>query len=406
MKYYAVRAGFHPGVYTAWPDCLSQITGFKGAKFKSFPTEEEAQLFLSGVDPTLDPNSASYTAKYYGVRSGKNPGVYTDWATAEQQVVGVQKPKVRCFATREEAEAFVNGGGSGGVSPVSVDDRKRPVRVGVGDIAAPSKASVYGREGSSELEDRVPVPKKRKSVGNNLNQEEAELKMALLCAPPMLEETVPQEMHPDEDAVLRSLNRHLRGEGDETSDEDSSDSGATLVNNEEVKPKPRVIAKKSSILRIYTDGSALHNGKPSAIAGVGVWFGDKDSSRNISEPLPGPRQTNSRAELTAILRAINVAPKHREVAIYTDSEYAINCVTVWHINWSKNNWITSVGRPVENQDLIVQILERLRERESYGSKTHFEWVRGHTGQNDGNSQADRLAVQGARIAEALINRRY
>ena len=97
---------------------------------------------------------------------------------------------------------------------------------------------------------------------------------------------------------------------------------------------------------------------------------------------------------------------HREVAIYTDSEYAINCVTVWHINWSKNNWITSVGRPVENQDLIIQILDKLKERERYGSKTNFEWVQGHTGRNDGNSQADRLAVEGARIAEAMINRRY
>ncbi|KAG0131929.1 ribonuclease H-like domain-containing protein [Tuber indicum] len=250
------------------------------------------------------------------------------------------------------------------------------------------------------------MPKKRKSVGNNLNQEETELKMALLCDPPMLEEAAPQEMHPDDDAVLRALDGHLREEDNGTSDEDSSDSNATLVNNDEVKPKPRVIAKKSSILRIYTDGSALRNGKPSAIAGVGVWFGDKDSSRNISEPLPGPRQTNSRAELTAILRAINVAPMHREVAIYTDSEYAIKCVTVWHINWSKNNWITSVGRPVENQDLIIQILEKLKERERYGSKTSFEWVQGHTGRNDGNSEADRLAVEGARIAEAMINRRY
>lgn len=395
---------------------------------KSFPTEEEAQLFLSGVDPTLDPNSASYTAKYYGVRSGKNPGVYTDWASAEQQVVGVQKPKVRCFATREEAEAFVNSSGSGGVSPVSVDDRKRAARAGAGDAAAPGKTAVYGTEDPSEPDTRTPMPKKRKSVGNNLNQEEAELKMALLCAPGMIQEAAPQEMHSDDDSLLRSLNRHLPDEDDETSDEGSSGSGATLVNDDEVKPKPRVIAKKSSILRIYTDGSALRNGKPSAIAGVGVWFGDKDSrypesphrphpappyplltnapSRNISEPLPGPRQTNSRAELTAILRAINVAPMHREVAIYTDSEYAINCVTVWHINWSKNNWITSVGRPVENQDLIVQILDKLKEREKYGSKTNFEWVKGHTGRNDGNSEADRLAIEGARIADAMINRRY
>lgn len=32
MKYYAVRSGFNPGIYTSWKDCLGQITGFKGAK--------------------------------------------------------------------------------------------------------------------------------------------------------------------------------------------------------------------------------------------------------------------------------------------------------------------------------------------------------------------------------------
>jgi ribonuclease HI len=67
---------------------------------------------MSGKDTSLDPNSVSYTAKFYGVRSGKKPGVYTDWESAEQQVVGVQKPKVRCFSTRELAEAFVNSGGA------------------------------------------------------------------------------------------------------------------------------------------------------------------------------------------------------------------------------------------------------------------------------------------------------
>jgi ribonuclease HI len=50
---------------------------------------------MSGKDPSLDPASSSYTAKFYGVRSGKVPGVYTDWASAEMQVKGVQKPKVK-----------------------------------------------------------------------------------------------------------------------------------------------------------------------------------------------------------------------------------------------------------------------------------------------------------------------
>ncbi|PWY78448.1 hypothetical protein BO94DRAFT_177822 [Aspergillus sclerotioniger CBS 115572] len=30
-KYYAVKAGYQPGVYYDWNDCLTQVTGYKGA---------------------------------------------------------------------------------------------------------------------------------------------------------------------------------------------------------------------------------------------------------------------------------------------------------------------------------------------------------------------------------------
>ena len=32
QKYYAVRAGFKPGVYTSWAICQQQISGYKGAQ--------------------------------------------------------------------------------------------------------------------------------------------------------------------------------------------------------------------------------------------------------------------------------------------------------------------------------------------------------------------------------------
>lgn len=38
---------------------------------------------------------------------GKNPGVYTSWAEAEEQIKGFAKPRFKKFATREEAEEFV-----------------------------------------------------------------------------------------------------------------------------------------------------------------------------------------------------------------------------------------------------------------------------------------------------------
>jgi len=168
------------------------------------------------------------------------------------------------------------------------------------------------------------------------------------------------------------------------------------------------------MLRIYTDGSSLRNGTRLASAGVGVYFGPADSrfvsnesilagdiltdldypSRNVSEPLKGARQTNQRAELTAILRAIDIAPRHRDVTIFTDSRYAIDCVTVWFMNWRRNNWMTKDKKPVENRDLIESILVKIEERHELKVKTLFEWIKGHN-KDPGNEAADRLAVNGA-----------
>lgn len=46
-KYYAVKKGRTPGIYTSWDTCKQMVDGFPGAIFKSFPTKEEAEAFLS-----------------------------------------------------------------------------------------------------------------------------------------------------------------------------------------------------------------------------------------------------------------------------------------------------------------------------------------------------------------------
>ena len=116
----------------------------------------------------------------------------------------------------------------------------------------------------------------------------------------------------------------------------------------------------------------------------------------MSEPLQGPRQTNQRAELTALLRALEIAPLYRPVEIYTDSRYSINCVTQWYDNWNRNGWTTAKGAKVENKDLITEVKRMMDERKDvYGAQTTFVWVKGHAA-TEGNVMADRLAVQGAR----------
>lgn len=123
-----------------------------------------------------------------------------------------------------------------------------------------------------------------------------------------------------------------------------------------------------------------------------------DPPSNISEPLEGEAQTNNRAELTAILRALQIAPKNKDIEIVTDSNYSINCATVWFRNWAAKGWKTSTGQPAENQDLIKAVRALIDERDGNGNETKFTWIKGHN-DDPGNTAADKLAVAGAHDAQ-------
>ncbi len=62
-KFYAVRVGRRPGVYTTWPACENQVKGFPGAVYKAFPTQDQARTFVEDPSsnsriPALPPNEA------------------------------------------------------------------------------------------------------------------------------------------------------------------------------------------------------------------------------------------------------------------------------------------------------------------------------------------------------------
>jgi ribonuclease HI len=114
----------------------------------------------------------------------------------------------------------------------------------------------------------------------------------------------------------------------------------------------------------------------------------------VSEALEGPLQTNQRAELTAILRALQLVHKTQDIEIITDSNYSINCSTVWYKTWYKNGWKTSTNGEVVNKDIVVDIRKLIDRRDAAGASTDFTWIKGHA--NDpGNEAADKLAVAGA-----------
>lgn len=302
--------------------------------------------------------------KFYAVRIGMRPGVYRTWDECQAQTAGFKGASYKSFLSLEEAQAFVAGkkvkSSSSTAEPPKFYAVAKGAFTGIFTDWDQASKAIKGQKG----------PKYKKFA----TREEAVQFI---------------KEWGDAEAVAALGEKVSDSESDDDSEEVDED-GERL----EVEEKPAAKKKGKAALDIYTDGSSLKNGRAGATAGVGVFFGIGDP-RNISERLHGEVQTNQRAELTAILRALQVVDAHEAVQIITDSQYSINCATVWASSWEKNDWKTSQGENVKNQDLVKAIRQRVRERERASGKTTFKWVKGHS-TDVGNQAADQLAVAGAR----------
>lgn len=62
-KYYVVWQGVNPGIYSSWSECEKQIKGIKGAIYKSFESQEEAERAYSSSPYTYIGKNATETGK-------------------------------------------------------------------------------------------------------------------------------------------------------------------------------------------------------------------------------------------------------------------------------------------------------------------------------------------------------
>ncbi|KAK5118547.1 hypothetical protein LTR85_008012 [Meristemomyces frigidus] len=408
LKFYGVRVGKEPGIYHTWAECLDQVRGFPKAMFKSFTSLTDAQHFVDADADSMGSSGiggvgAGKATKWYGVRSGRVPGVYTSWAQVLDQITGWKAPKHKGFKTRIEAELYVKEGQqSGGLADGMVE--------------------------SIEQADGIPAQKKAKTAQKpDVRPIKDEFGFFIDTHGTATGGVVTNEYEPGaaplpsdaEDGFDPSITI------DHTTNSLRYKTGAERTKMKYQAMRPA----QDAPIRIYTDGSSLSNGQISAIGGVGVYFGPGDK-RNISEGLTGTRQTNQRAELTAISRALEVAPRDRKIIIFSDSNYAINCTNVWFHKWRENGWVNASRKPVENRDLIQKIIDTLEERYRMNKHRHqdyeeeddsvdpddsakpgpwergpagvkFVWVKGHA-KDEGNNAADSLATAGAREAKELV----
>lgn len=262
---------------------------------------------------------------YYAVRKGFKPGVYKTWDECKSQVDKFPAAVFKKFASEKDAWAFYRGEN---ISPA-------PPTPQTAQSAEPSLA-VLPKRGPEPLQ-YIPLGAKR-----HHQQEEKE----------------EQDETP---------NKRVK-------QETKSSDGFTYMGD-------RVV--------VYTDGCCSANGKSSARAGIGVYWGPYHPL-NVSERLEG-RQTNQRAEIQAACKALELAKQNhiQKLVLYTDSKFTINGVNSWVKSWKLNGWRLKSGGNVVNKDDFIKL-------DQLNSELQVSWMHipGHAGFH-GNEEADRLSREGA-----------
>ncbi len=155
-------------------------------------------------------------------------------------------------------------------------------------------------------------------------------------------------------------------------------------------------------LQVYTDGSYIESVKK---GGMGIYFPNNEfTSMSIPYVNPVP-PTNQRCELLAIKYALIIHSQYfssKPLHLYTDSKYAIECLTMYNYLWSKNGWLKTNGQSVKNQDLLKPMVSHLSEV----TNVQFNYVKAHTNNWDihslNNNVADAYARRGV-MAKAPVS---
>ncbi|GMR35811.1 hypothetical protein PMAYCL1PPCAC_06006, partial [Pristionchus mayeri] len=326
-------------------------------------------------------------AGYYAVARGKHVGIYHSWPDCEKQVRGFPNAKFKKFPTEHEANAYIethrvrDGGYAYSMNPSSSSS-----------IAA-SLPSPYSRLQQNPAQDPPGI--------DNIA---ATALMSLFARPSTSSSSSPLYAAPFVSAQQqqRSLSTGPVAANGGVAVSNPRKRRAEKMSGEEFNAGKRARLWSSISFAdakvCYTDGACSKNGRANAKAGWGVWWGDGHENNDCGA-VDG-EQTNNRAELMAVIKAISRARNRGlpKLIIRTDSQLLINSMDKWIVKWRNNGWKTADGKDVKNQDLLQLLDQQL---EVY--PVHFEHVPGHAGVH-GNEMADQLARHAA--AEVAAGRMF
>ena len=233
------------------------------------------------------------------------------------------------------------------------------------------------------------------SYKNNLNQKQFEI-LQLLENQQNWENLVLNRDISKNDANLLML---LKGNLSQKAQEQIIKNYHMILEFNNIKPKsvyelptvqkeiPKPSSDDEEFIKIYCDGAC--SGNPgNAGSGLAIY-----SNKKNPVLLYGAYEedgTNNIAELNALHQALVIAKQTSSeniISIFSDSKYAIDCITTWAYSWKKNGW-SKKGGEIKNLELIIEahtLYEKLKD------KIEINHVKGHAGV-EGNELADRMAV--------------
>lgn len=155
------------------------------------------------------------------------------------------------------------------------------------------------------------------------------------------------------------------------------------------------------MIKIYTDGSCWNRQFKNKQGGVGGWCAiitENDSQLDYISGNFLPAK-NNQTEIFAVYKALeySIQKGYEEIDIVADSDYAIDCISIWSPNWEKRNWYsTRHKREILYKDLIKQTYELSKQL-----KVTWTRIKGHSGIYF-NHRADELANEERKRGTRLL----
>ncbi|KAK6092337.1 hypothetical protein MT418_007288 [Batrachochytrium dendrobatidis] len=350
VKYYAVQRGRKTGIYSTWDECQAQVAGFPGCVFKSFKTESEATAFLR-----IGYNSNTATHSSY---SCINNNTFND-----------------SYDTNHSSTSAVLNTLSSRIDSPAVDSSLDALH----NLSAVQKKSAF----TIHSLDSVDTDRSGYSLNNPYGMEHV-----LSDEHDSSNMTITSQAH-----FIHTLDiLNILSKKPELSVSDQPAPAQTLdevvSDLEQINHCDEYVQSFDLPIDVYTDGGCRANGTKGAQASIGIWFGHADP-RNISERLISPIQTNNRAEMTAVIRALQATTSYHHVNIYSDSAYVERGLNAWMPVWKQNGWKGPRNKPVQNQDLWQELDQCMNDR---SGTVKILWVKAHVGIL-GNEGANTLASQ-------------